>query len=133
MVKRFNAVDLRRVRDGCRAALRDAGLDDDRAPMFVVAINECLTNAIQHGGGHGRLVLIDDGVLVVAEIFDQGRGGDLTTIPVQMPAVDAVCGRGLWMVQRLVDRLTLTTGVGGTTLRLEMAHRTVGRQRIGAR
>ena len=121
IAERFNAVDLRRVRDGCRAALRNTGLDDDGTSMFVLAINECLTNAIRHGGGHGRFVLIDDGALLVAEIIDEGPGIS-ATIPVQRPALDALSGRGLWVVQRIVDRLTLTTGIGGTTVRLEMAH-----------
>jgi hypothetical protein len=67
IAEHFNTVDLRRLRDGCGAALRDTGLDDDRTSMFLVAINECLTNAIRHGGGHGRFVLIDDG-------GDAGRG-----------------------------------------------------------
>jgi serine/threonine-protein kinase RsbW len=121
IAERFQAADLRRLRDRCRAALRDTGLDDDRTSMFVTAINECLTNAIRHGGGHGGFVLIDDGALLVAEIIDQGPGVS-AAMPEQLPAVDAVDGRGLWIVQRMVDRVTLTTGTTGTILRLEMAH-----------
>jgi serine/threonine-protein kinase RsbW len=121
MAERFNAVDLRRLRDGCRTTLRDTALDDDRTWMFVVAINECLTNAIRHGGGHGRFILIDDGALLVAEIIDQGPGVS-ATIPQQPPAADALAGRGLWMVQRIVDRMTLNTGPRGTTVLLEMAY-----------
>ena len=121
IAERFNAVDLRRLRHGCRTALRNTGLDDDRTAMFVTAVNECLTNAIRHGGGNGGFVLIDDGALLVAEIIDQGPGVS-STIPEQLPDVDALDGRGLWIVQRMVDRVTLTTGTSGTIFRLEMAH-----------
>ena len=86
IAERFTAVDLRRLRDGCRAALRDTGLDDNYTSMFVLAINECLTNAIRHGGGHGGFVLIDDGALLVAEITDEGPGVS-ATIPQQRPAL----------------------------------------------
>ena len=61
LAERFVVADLRRLRDRCRAALRSSGLDDERTSVFVAAINECLTNAIRHGGGRRTLVLIDDG------------------------------------------------------------------------
>jgi len=121
VAERFNAVDLRRLRHSCRAALRNTGLDDDRTAMFVTAINECLTNAIRHSGGNGGFVLIDDGTLLVAEIIDHGPGVP-AAMPQQLPADDALDGRGLWIVQRMVDRVTLTTGTSGTIFRLEMAH-----------
>lgn len=131
MAERFDAIDLRRLRDGCRAALRHTVLDDDRTWMFVVAINECVTNAIRHGGGHGQFILIDDGAVLVAEIIDQGPGFS-TTIPEQPPARDALAGRGLWMVQRIVDRMTLNTGLGGTTVLLEMAYTSSNGRHTGA-
>lgn len=121
VVERFVAADLGRLRDRCRAALGGIGLDDDRTFTFVAAINECLTNAICHGGGRRGLVLIDDGTVLIAEIIDQGPGLS-TPVPKHPPAADALGGRGLWMAQQMVDRMTLTTGTSGTTVRLEIAH-----------
>lgn len=121
LAERFVAADLRRLRDRCRAALRGTGCDDERTSMFVAAINECLTNAIRHGGGRRGLVLIDDGAVLVAEIIDEGPGLSMP-VPKHLPAADALGGRGLWMAQQMVDRMTLTTGASGTTVRLETAH-----------
>jgi serine/threonine-protein kinase RsbW len=121
LVERFVAADLRRLRDRCRTVLGCIGFDDERTSMFVAAINECLANAIRHGGGRRGLVLIDDGAVVIAEIIDQGPGLS-TPIPRHLPAADALGGRGLWMAQQMVDRMALTTGPSGTTVRLEMAH-----------
>jgi hypothetical protein len=67
---------------------------------FVTAINECLTNAIRHGGGHGGFVLIDGGALLIVEITTKPQASQ-RQCPKQLPAVDALDGRGLWMVQRL--------------------------------
>lgn len=121
LAERFVAADLRRLRDRCRAALGSIGIDEERTSTFVAAINECLTNAVRHGGGRRGLVLIDDGIVVIAEIMDEGPGLS-APIPEHLPAADALGGRGLWMARQMVDRLTLTTGTGGTTVRLEIAH-----------
>jgi anti-sigma regulatory factor (Ser/Thr protein kinase) len=121
LAERFVAADLRRIRNRCRAALGCIGLDDERTYTFVAAINECLTNAIRHGGGRRGLILVDEGAVVIAEIIDQGPGLS-TPVPKHLPAPDSLGGRGLWMAQQMVDRLTLTTGTSGTTVRLEVAH-----------
>ena len=121
LAEQFASVDLRRLRNRCRAALGGTGFDDERTFMFVAAINECLTNAVRHGGGRGGLVLIDDGAALIAEIIDQGPGLS-TPVPKHLPAADALGGRGLWMAQQMVDRMSLTTGASGTTVRLEIAH-----------
>jgi hypothetical protein len=52
LVERFVAADLRRLRGRRRAAFGGTGLDNDHTFTFVSAINECLTNAVRHGGGH---------------------------------------------------------------------------------
>ena len=115
----FSGVDLAWIRAYCAIALEQTRLDGDRAALFVAAINEGLANAVRHGGGDGRLVLLYYGGEVIAHISDQGPGM-AGTIPEQLPPPDALGGRGLWMSQRMVDRLVLTSGPHGTVLRLEM-------------
>jgi anti-sigma regulatory factor (Ser/Thr protein kinase) len=132
----FTDTDLSFVRAQCRTVLRDIGFGEPRASTFVYAINECLTNVIRHGGGHGWFILISDATRLVALIIDHGPGASMT-IPEQEPANDAVHGRGLWLARLMVDRMALTTGPDGTTVRLEMAHtwsdeRPVGESARGA-
>jgi hypothetical protein len=68
----FSGVDLAWIRADCAIALRDTRLDSDRAALLVAAIDEGLANAVRHGGGEGRLVLLYDGGEVVAHISDRG-------------------------------------------------------------
>jgi anti-sigma regulatory factor (Ser/Thr protein kinase) len=85
----------------------------------VVAVNELLTNAVRHGGGTGRLSLWHAGSAVVCEVSDQGRG---LAVPVggrpARPATGQPGGWGLWLAQELTDTFQLTTGIGGTTVRV---------------
>jgi serine/threonine-protein kinase RsbW len=85
----------------------------------VVAVNELLTNAVRHGGGAGRLSLWQTGAVVVCEVADEGHG---LAVPVPghpaRPAADQPGGWGLWLAQELTDMFQLTTGIGGTTVRV---------------
>ena len=121
----FSGADLAWIRADCAIALRATRLDGDRAASFVTAINEGLGNAVRHGGGHGRLVLLYYGSDVVAHISDWGPGMD-GTVPDHLPPPDALGGRGLWMSRQMVDRLILTSGPHGTVLRLEMMDSELG-------
>jgi anti-sigma regulatory factor (Ser/Thr protein kinase) len=117
----FSIADLALVRAACHQVLRDAGLDDDRAGMFVCAINEAIANAVQHGGGSGTLTLLHDGEKLIAEIVDQGSGMAVE-VPEHLPAATAPGGRGLWIARQMVDHMVVTTGPAGTKLRLELTH-----------
>jgi serine/threonine-protein kinase RsbW len=115
----FSGVDLAWIRADCAIALRQTHLGGDRADSFVAAIYEGLANAVRHGGGEGRLVLMYYGSDVVAHISDTGPG--MTgTVPEHLPSPDALGGRGLWISRQMVDRLILTSSPRGTVLRLEM-------------
>lgn len=86
----------------------------------MVAVNELLTNAVRHGGGGGRLALWHTDGRVVCEVSDAGPG---LTSPLEgggpvRPAADQPGGWGLWLAGELTDAFEITTGPGGTTVRV---------------
>jgi anti-sigma regulatory factor (Ser/Thr protein kinase) len=104
------------IRRRVRAAARDAGLDPDHVDRFTVAVNEVVINALQHGGGVAVVAIEHDaGVLVT--VADRGPGLVLDR-PVHLPPADQEHGRGLWLVHRLCDDVTIDRGPGGTRVRL---------------
>jgi anti-sigma regulatory factor (Ser/Thr protein kinase) len=104
------------VRRRVRAAARDAGLDPDHVDRFTVAVNEVVINALQHGGGVAVVEIEhDSGVLVT--VADQGPGLVMEG-PVHLPPPDRENGRGLWLVHRLCDDVTIDRGPGGTRVQL---------------
>jgi len=96
-----------------------AGLAGDRLDDFVVAVNELLTNAVQHGGGRGQVSLWREDTSVVCEVADHGPGLPVphSELPAR-PAPDQPGGRGLWLAAELTDTFELTTGQEGTTVRV---------------
>jgi anti-sigma regulatory factor (Ser/Thr protein kinase) len=101
------------------SAASAAGLDGERLDDFVVAVNELLTNAVRHGGGMGRVAVWRAGSSVVCEVSDSG-GGLAQPVPVRptRPAADQPGGWGLWLAEELTDSFEITTGIGGTTVRV---------------
>lgn len=95
-----------------RAGLSGRGLED-----FVLAVNEIVTNAVVHGGGHGRLRLWTRGERLWCEISDEGPGlpagwmGDM-----RPPAGFDSCGRGLWLTSMLCEHITIVSGPAGTSV-----------------
>lgn len=86
----------------------------------MVAVNELLTNAVRHGGGGGRLTLRRANGRVVCEVTDNGPGlarPPRPGNPVRPPA-DQPGGWGLWLAEELTDDFQITTGAGGTTVRV---------------
>jgi serine/threonine-protein kinase RsbW len=107
---------LRHAVASCSAA---AGLTGERLDDFVVAANELLTNAVRHGGGLGRVAIWRADGAVVCEVSDSGPGlsGERPAHPVR-PAADQPGGWGLWLAEELTDSFDLTTGNGGTRVRI---------------
>jgi anti-sigma regulatory factor (Ser/Thr protein kinase) len=86
----------------------------------VVAVNELLTNAVRHGGGRGRVALWLAADGVVCEVSDTGPGLPAPfdrAAPVR-PSADQPGGWGLWLAEELTDTFAVTTGAGGTTVRI---------------
>jgi len=108
---------LRHAVASCAAA---SGLVTSRLEDFVVAVNELLTNAVRHGGGGGRLTLRRADGRVECEVSDEGPGlaHPLERRGPMRPASDQPGGWGLWLAEELTDHFEITTGAGGTTVRV---------------
>lgn len=110
------------LRHAIASCARGAGLGGDRLDDFVVAVNELLTNAVRHGGGLGRVALWHQDGEVVCEVSDSGAGiAGPRPARVARPATDQPGGWGLWLAEELTDSFQLTTGSGGTTVRVSSA------------
>jgi anti-sigma regulatory factor (Ser/Thr protein kinase) len=97
-----------------------AGLPADRAHAFAVAVNEAVTNAIEHAGGRGGLAVVqDDRRRLIAEVRDTGPGMPCS-ITLSLPPPEATGGRGMWLAAELADHMQVRAGRCGTTIRLEM-------------
>ncbi|MFG1613587.1 ATP-binding protein [Nonomuraea wenchangensis] len=121
----FDESCLVRTRHAVLACARAQGVTGERLGDFLSAVNECLVNAVEHGGGRGRLRLWredgPEGGRLVCEIADDGDG-----IPVEvlkresLPAASAPGGRGIWLMRRLSDEVVFLTGPAGTTVRIAL-------------
>ena len=109
--------DLALVRAFVRTRSMALGLPELRADLLTLAVSELATNTLQHatGGGLVRVWASDDAI--GCDVLDQGP---LRSLGHTMPAADAVRGRGLAIVERLCDEVTVDTEDGRTRVRLSM-------------
>jgi anti-sigma regulatory factor (Ser/Thr protein kinase) len=116
------AVDLEHIATVRHAVTQFAawhGLGDRQRADFVLAVNELVTNAVQHGGGSGDVRLWRTPAALWCEVSDVGPG-----LPAdrrdghRLPPARAPGGRGLWLVHRLCDEVAIATGERGTTVRV---------------
>jgi anti-sigma regulatory factor (Ser/Thr protein kinase) len=115
----FDRSSITVLRHAVATTARAGGLAGDRLDGFVVAVNELLTNAVRHGGGTGRVSLWRAAGSLVCEVSDSGGGlpAPVSARPPR-PAPDQPGGWGLWLAEELTDSFQLTTGNGGTTVRI---------------
>jgi anti-sigma regulatory factor (Ser/Thr protein kinase) len=96
-----------------------AGLADTSREELVLAVNELATNSVQHGGGGGALRVWREPGALVCDVRDRGflRDPSVGRLP---PPVDQHGGRGLWLVNRLCDRVQIRSSPDGTLVRVQM-------------
>lgn len=113
----MTAVDLTEVRRRVAEAARRAGLEQDRVARFTLAVNEIVTNAIQHGGGAVTVTIARANDRVVVEVRDSG-GGIPASVGADLPGHEQPRGRGLWLARHLSDDLIIGSLDPGTVVRL---------------
>lgn len=98
-----------------------AGLEGLRLDGFVLAVNEIMTNAVRHGGGHGVVRLWRTVGGLRCEVRDQGTGEPGRFNGHALPPTEATGGRGLWLARTLCDSFDVETGLAGTRVELTIA------------
>ena len=115
----FDADRITALRHTVSRAAENVGLKGQRLEDFVLAVNEVVTNAVRHAGGHGRLRMWLHGGSVRCEVVDEGTGIPSERLDgYELPPSFAVSGRGLWLARHLCDLLTVQTGPTGTKITL---------------
>ena len=105
------------MRNVAQTVLNDVGVPDEANDDIQLAVTEACANAVRHsdtGEYIVRLEVGDDGCEV--EVVDLGSGFDVGGIRQQ--GEDLESGRGLWLMQALVDDLQFVRGDDGTHVRL---------------
>ncbi|MEV0612273.1 ATP-binding protein [Nonomuraea sp. NPDC050404] len=112
--------DLGLIRALVRLHGRHSGLAVTRLEDLVLAVNEAVTNVLDHGGGAGTVTARIDGGQVVVEVLD--FGGELTRDHLTSAELDRTAshGYGLWVIKQLCDEVEVEQGDTGSLLRLRV-------------
>ena len=110
------------MRRALRAYLSQRALEPDVVCDVVLAADEAFINAVAHAEA------ADDPIRVTAcvseseasvVVRDGGSGFTLRRSAAQpVPDVHSVSGRGVFIIERLMDEVSVRSGRGGTTVRM---------------
>jgi anti-sigma regulatory factor (Ser/Thr protein kinase) len=93
----------------------------DRAGDLVLALDEVIANAQEHGRAPIGVEAWVDGRIVV-EVSDVGNGFDRERVwNAHPPTPYGQRGRGLWITRQLTDAVSISSGNGGTIVRIELS------------
>ncbi len=101
-------------------ALVSLGWGDDAAARIVLASAEAVCNAIEHGSERGAdvgLELWSEGPTAWVQVTDEGRSDSAIplVLPSTPPDAQASRGRGLVIMSRLSDDVSIEANSGGGT------------------
>jgi serine/threonine-protein kinase RsbW len=105
-----------------RNAMARVGVEETCVYDVELALSEACTNVLLHSGpGDQYVVRLDvEDRLGVIRVIDVGRGFDSVRLRAEDPQLDAERGRGLGLMQAMVDRVDFTTRPeAGTIVTLE--------------
>ncbi len=110
------ATDLVALRVFVRSCASLLGLPEAQAEMLALAVNELATNTLQHTRGGGRVRVWAEAGQVICDVVDGGP----PRLFCAMPPADSVRGRGLAIVDRIVDEVATAPVPDGTLVRMRM-------------
>jgi anti-sigma regulatory factor (Ser/Thr protein kinase) len=110
---------LRDARRLVRARAHEAGLGE-RSDDLVLAVNEALSNSINHAREDGTLRVWEDPDGLVCEVRD---GGHIVRplIGREEPAIGQVGGHGIWLVNLVCDLVQVRSSPEGSAVRMKMS------------
>ena len=105
-----------------RNAMEQVGVDETCVYDVELALSEACTNVLLHSGPGDQFIVrldLEDHIGVI-RVIDVGRGFDSARLRSEDPALEAERGRGLGLMQALVDRFDFTSRPeAGTIVTLE--------------
>jgi anti-sigma regulatory factor (Ser/Thr protein kinase) len=113
----FDGTGLRALRSAVHAHAADLAMSERQLSHLLIIVSELASNVIRHAGGRGRLRLRRTGRTLRCEVSDDGPGiVDADRLGMAAPEIEALAGRGIWIVRQFADDLTIVTGSHGTTI-----------------
>lgn len=110
-----------RMRAALRAYLARQAVDAAVAYQVVLAADEAFSNAVTHAGSDGRIrvsACVSEGEAAV-EVHDGGTGFTLPgTGQGAAPDVRRPHGRGVFLIEAMMDSVSVESGRRGTTVRM---------------
>lgn len=114
---RADLESLKQARDWAAGVAADFGLAEDDGFHVKLAMSEAVTNAIVHGSGSEQdAVVLDargESGMLVFEVLDVGTGTEASRAASRL----AEGGRGLDLVELVMDEVELLSRDGGSLLR----------------
>ncbi|HEX3214483.1 MAG TPA: ATP-binding protein [Actinomycetota bacterium] len=105
-----------------RNAMDQVGVEETCVYDFELALSEACTNVLVHSGPGDQYVVrldLEDRIGVI-RVIDVGHGFDSAKLQADDPLPEAERGRGLGLMQALVDRVDFTSrSEAGTIVTLE--------------
>ena len=103
----FGAAEIPAVRRTALDWARDAGMAEDDAQEFLIAIYEIASNAVEHGGGRGvGRFWASDGRLY-CDFWSAQPILDPLVAGYRPPGTAQERGRGLWLARQICERVTI--------------------------
>lgn len=110
------------MREALRAYLAQHSLAEPVVIDVLLAAEEALNNAILHVGEQGGMIRVSASVCgghAAVEVQDCGRGFDFhPSDPRCTPDTERPCGRGLFLIEHVMDEVTVSSDSRGTTVRM---------------
>lgn len=110
------------MRQDLRALLARRAVDAALAFDVVLAADEAFANALAHAGGPTAAIRVSATVTRSEATVEVRDGGDGFVVrrpdPRPFPDVSRPCGRGVFLIERVMDEVSIRSGRGGTTVRM---------------
>jgi anti-sigma regulatory factor (Ser/Thr protein kinase) len=120
----FDADGLHALRSTLAAHASSLGAPTEQIEQLVIVASELATNAIRHGGGSGQIRLWHRDRTLYCQVSDEGPGLSDLTVGQHLPPLQALTGRGMWIVRSIATALTIEPGrdARGVTITVTIAH-----------